>query len=279
MLTEERTIPFSKYNGCGNDFILIDNRESLFPEQNREFIRHLCHRGQGVGANGVILLQNSLHADLSMRIFNSDGTEAEMCGNGVRCLVKFAEELGIKKQRYSIETMHSRHVATVLNDKIAVTMAPSTDFQWHIPITINATIYNIHHLNTGVPHLVWFYESADDSDEWELLKKVDLAFLGPRLRNHPLFKPQGANVNVAFIAFNGEIYNRTFERGVESETLSCGTGCTAVALAAAKIKGISSPITVHSHGGTLEVSFSWKGGALTDVELIGTASYEFSGCL
>jgi diaminopimelate epimerase len=268
MTTAGKKLIFSKYSGCGNDFILVDNRNGLFPSENQGLIQRLCHRQLGIGSDGLILLENSSQADLSMRIFNSDGSEAEMCGNGVRCLVNFAKELGLHKDRYSIQTMKGKLSASVIGQKIAVDMGSPTEQHWHIPIKIDNHEHVVHHLDTGVPHLVWFCDSHDT---------VDLQRIGPLLRKQSAFAPRGANVNIATCKSNGEIHNRTYERGVEAETLACGTGCTAVALAAAKLKGLSSPITVHCRGGTLEISFAWRKGVFVDVALSGMASHLFSG--
>lgn len=265
---KETMLHFSKYTACGNDFVLIDNRTKMFPKADKQLISKLCHPQHGIGADGVILLDDCSDADLHMHVYNADGSEPEMCGNGVRCLVNFAKDLGINKPQYSIQTKHKCVTATYVGDKISVDMGLPQDLNWHIPVNIDDNTLNVHHLDTGVPHLVWFCDSPDS---------VDLAVLGPQLRYHNLFAPRGANVNVASINPTGEIYNRSYERGLERETLACGTGCVAVALAAAKLYDCPSPITVQTRGGPLEISFSWRQGALVDVVMTGTSSLIYSG--
>ncbi len=260
---------FSKYEGCGNDFILIDNREKVFLESHFSLIPRICHRHRGIGADGLILLENSQIEDFRMRIFNADGGEAEMCGNGVRCLIQFIrEEIGIKKPHYRIETMHRLIQASFKEHQVAVDMGLPEEMHWNIPITIEGKIYDVHHVNTGVPHLILFTTDAHH---------FPMEVLGKQFRHHSLFAPKGVNFNVASIDSNGEIYNRTYERGVEGETLTCGTGCTAVAIAAAILQGRPSPIKIRSHAESLSISFRIENGLPTSLTMAGPATKIFSG--
>lgn len=233
--------PYSKYSGCGNDFIIIDNRKKVFDEGNRTEIKRLCHRRLGIGADGVILLEKSTTADFRMRIFNADGSEAEMCGNGVRCLVKFIRELGLNDQQYSVETISQMVEASLDGDLVSVKMPQPFDIQYFTTISINETPLTVHYLNTGVPHVVIFVRDIEDDSLMKIASSV---------RHHPSFSPKGANVNfVAVSKGNGTIsdhtiYVRTYERGVEGETLACGTGAAASAIAAAHVHGLQCPITV-----------------------------------
>jgi diaminopimelate epimerase len=261
--------PFSKYSGCGNDFILIDNRKKSFPLENPFLIPNLCNRKMGIGADGIVLLENSSSADFRMRIFNSDGSEAEMCGNGVRCLGKFLKELGEKTNNFTIETMHRKHSLALLeNGSVRVEMGDPSDIQWEIPLSIEGGFLIIDSLNTGVPHAICFMED---------IEKVNLCFLGPQVRHHPYF-PRGTNFNIAEVDKNGEVWVRTFERGVEEETLACGTGATAAAIAASKKFGLLSPILVHTKSKEiLEIQTTFHGYQPTKVFMTGAASFSYSG--
>jgi diaminopimelate epimerase len=257
--------PFSKYVACGNDFILFDNRLGSFPLSNEQFIRNLCHRQCGIGADGVILLENSTQADFRMRIFNANGSEAEMCGNGIRCLMRFLQAMGFKKQSYQIETMQRVLRVTQKGFDICVDMGLPVDIKWDIPLLD----YKGHYLNTGVPHFVLFMSA---------IETIHLDVLGPQLRFHKQFAPHGVNVNLAQLTPDGKIKVRTYERGVEAETLACGTGATAVALAAARCYGLKSPIGIltglHEQ---LTIEFEWQSEQFTYVTLAGPAHCTFQG--
>lgn len=258
---------FAKYAGCGNDFIFFDNRNGQFPWQHTALIQSLCHRQFGVGADGLILAESSACADLRMRIFNADGSEAEMCGNGLRCFVKFAQELGLHQAQYTIETMRRPLKASYQGSLISVEMGVPFDMQWKI--ALSEIPHEIHFLNTGVPHAIFFTED---------IKAIHLAKLGPRIRYHERFAPTGTNVNAVQILSDEALEIRTYERGVEQETLACGTGATAAALAAAYIKQLRSPIKVLTQSKEfLEISFCLHEGKFSDVKMAGTAQYIFKG--
>lgn len=261
-------IPFSKYTGCGNDFILIDNRSGFFPP-GRSAVTKLCNRQHGVGADGVVLLEESGKADIKMRIFNADGSEAEMCGNGVRCLIGFAHVLGIKKDRYIVETMESILQACFSEwNEVCVEMGSPKAVKWSLPISSN--LYNGlgDFLNTGVPHLVLFLSCINN---------IDLYQLGKELRHHHLFAPHGTNVNIATIT-NSVVHIRTYERGVENETLACGTGATACGLAAARTHRLKPPVHVKTKSGEiLKIGFTKVDNEIEDVTLTGTFTHVFNG--
>lgn len=226
-------ISFSKYSGCGNDFILIDNRNCFF--QEGQLVQDLCHRHQGIGADGVILLEKSKQCDFRMRIFNSDGSEAEMCGNGIRCLMMFIQELGLNKPECKIETMHRQLFIQITDGKVVTHMGNALDIRWDLQLTIQSQLIEVHYLNTGVPHAVHFVDHVD---------RVNIAQIGPQIRHHPLFGEKGTNVNFVQLLDTQKIKIRTFERGVEAETQACGTGASAAALAAVIQKALQPPITV-----------------------------------
>lgn len=242
-------IPFSKYSGCGNDFILIDNRQQVFDTTRTESIVHLCHRRLGIGADGIVLLESSssADADFRMRIFNADGGEAEMCGNGLRCLVRFIQELGVANDAFLIETMHQLIPTRISGEYISADMPAPTDCHFFDKLTIEETSYTLHCLDTGVPHAVIFVDDLQDSR---------LMAVAPEIRYHPHFMPKGTNVNFAAINSNNEVEVRTYERGVEGETLACGTGAAAVAVVAACVHGLSSPIAIRPKSGeTIYIAF------------------------
>lgn len=264
----EAGIPFWKYAGCGNDFILIDNREQLFPCHHRDHIRTLCHRNLGVGADGIILLEESDKADARMRIFNADGSEAEMCGNGIRCLASLMRRLGWEDPQLMIETLHRVYTLSWEGTLIRIAMGAPSDIRWQVPLDIDGRHVNVHYLNSGVPHAILFVERVDtlDVERW-----------GRLLRYHHAFAPAGANANFARIDPQGRIWLRTYERGVEKETLACGTGATATALAAAHLHYLKGPIRVHVRSGdTLTVDFTPD---FHEVTLAGPASFIYQGVL
>lgn len=262
-------IPFSKYNGCGNDFILIDNRALFFPSQNVSFIQSLCQRQKGIGADGLILLEPSKDATFRMRIFNSDGREAEMCGNGARCIVKFAQEVGLLCPPCTIQTMHSLLKAGYDGDDISIDMGIPQEIEWSKKLSINGHPLTIHWIDTGVPHAVLFVDHLQH-EKW--------MSLAPKIRFHPAFYPKGVNVN--FASINGDLIEvRTYERGVEGETLACGTGATAVALAAAKQTGKESPVRIKTSSGDLLKIYFTLNSKFENVHLSGPARCTFRGAL
>ncbi|MBA3239438.1 MAG: diaminopimelate epimerase [Parachlamydiaceae bacterium] len=262
-------LKFSKYSGCGNDFILIDNRTSFFPIEKAPIVQKLCKRCTGIGADGVILLEDSLHSDFRMRIFNADGTEAEMCGNGIRCLMKFVQDLGVKQKNIIFETFLRPLAVSIKGDLVSVEMGLPFDIKYDIPLKIEGEGYKVHYINTGVPHIVLLTEA---------LENFELSGLGPKFRHHIQFAPQGANLNVTQLMPNGELWNRTFERGVEGETQACGTGCAAVAVIANKYLGICSPIKVRTRSLELiEISIAHEGPDIKTLTMTGPAAKVFAG--
>jgi diaminopimelate epimerase len=210
-------LKFTKFQGAGNDFILIDDRAGTFP-LNPSYIQHLCHRNFGIGADGLILVQQASDgADVRMCYFNRDGIEAQMCGNGVRCFGRFLLELGLTPKNEKIRvSIHGRIVELFyVGERVGVAMGKPKKMTLHVPTERGI----VHFVDTGVPHIVHFVDS---------LKETPLHELGPFWRHHPLFAPHGVNVNLAGLE-GGGIRIRTFERGVEGETLACGTGACAVA--------------------------------------------------
>ncbi|MBN1768039.1 MAG: diaminopimelate epimerase [Prolixibacteraceae bacterium] len=251
---------FYKYQGAGNDFIMIDNRTKVFNGKNAKLIEFLCHRRFGVGADGLITLESSGEFDFEMKYYNSDGYEAEMCGNGGRCITAFARKLGVIEQKAWFMAADGEHEALIGDDNL-VDLKMSDVNQ----VEIHSDGY---FLNTGVPHLVHF---VDD------LNVVDVELEGRQLRYDARFQPAGTNVD--FVKHEGDqltVY--TYERGVECETLACGTGITASALSAAyKSDVYEGRYFITAKGGKLEVKFKREGEHFTNVWLKGPAEFVYEG--
>lgn len=253
------TIHFKKYNGTGNDFIMIDDRDKSFDAKNVSLIKKLCTRHFGVGADGLILLQNEPGFDFRMVYFNSDGNESTMCGNGGRCIIQFAHDLGIIANTCSFIAIDGPHLGKVLSNQISLQMQDVNSIK---------STSEFSELDTGSPHYVAFMDSIPDTNFVSLARDV---------RNSNIYQQNGINVNFATTS-NAEIHMRTYERGVEDETLACGTGATAVAIAAHKsgrINKATIPVTVK--GGNLSVSFKEYHGTYTDIWLTGPATFVFEG--
>jgi diaminopimelate epimerase len=260
---------FTKMNGAGNDFILMDNRAGeIHLERNQ--ISRLCDRHRGIGADGILLLENpSDHADFRMRYFNSDGGEAEMCGNGARCFARFATKAAGAKGKISFETPAGVISAELAGDLVTLQMTDPEDLRLNIPLQFEAEQRSVHFINSGVPHAV--VPVAD-------LREVDVPREGSAIRHHEMFSPKGANVN--FVEKRGvdKIAIRTYERGVEDETLACGTGVVASALVFAATENVEGPIAVLARGGDeLSVGFQKTDQQFGSVTLTGPAEFVFEG--
>lgn len=260
---------FTKMNGAGNDFILFDNRTGDI-NLDRTRIAQLCDRHRGIGADGILLLEKPTNrADFRMRYFNADGGEAEMCGNGARCFARFANKVSGQKAKISFETPAGVISAELKDDLVTLRMTEPTDLRLNLDLPMAAENKTVHFINSGVPHVVIAVAKIDDADV-----RRD----GAMIRHHKMFSPNGANVN--FIEKRGpsKIAIRTYERGVEDETLACGTGIVASALIFAASEKISSPITVLAKGGDeLEVGFETIERGFRNVTLTGPAEFVFEG--
>src|SRR5688572_7227955 len=263
-------VRFTKMNGAGNDFVLIDNRRGevkLAPED----VARICHRQRGVGADGLMLLIPARQgkADWAWDFYNNDGSTAEMCGNGARCFARFIQKHAGANGRTSFETIAGVIGATFEGDRVRVNLTPPKDLRLNEQVDLSIGKTAIHSLNTGVPHAVIFVPDAD---------KAMVQNIGPEVRFHKHFAPRGTNVNFVQVLAPAKIRVRTYERGVEGETLACGTGVTASALISARLHGFPSPIRVTVQGGdTLEVTFREDGSDFKDVHLAGPADFVFEG--
>ncbi len=257
-------------HGGGNDFVLIDHRAGFIPEAEQpRFARRVCQRQIGIGADGLILIEDSATADFKWRFYNADGSEPEMCGNGGRCAARFAVLHGIAPAKLSFETLAGTIGAEVQDRRVMLAMAGVGDFSFHKSIPLDEGSVTGHFLRVGVPHLV-----VPVTD----LEQAPVTSWGRQIRFHPLFQPAGTNVN--FIRFRGphDVENRTYERGVEDETLACGTGAVAAALISAHLGKASAPVTVHTRGGELlTVHFRAEGESFTEVYLEGDALVVYQG--
>ena len=263
-------VEFSKMNGAGNDFVLVDNRAQKL-SLNRDQVVRICDRHRGVGADGLILLIPSTggKADWAWSFFNSDGSTGEMCGNGARCFARFVRKQTGQDRDFSFETEAGIISARFRGDLVQVNLTDPLDLRLDQKLPLRDGPQLIHSVNTGVPHAVLFVPDAD---------KAMVLQVGPEVRRHPHFAPKGTNVNFVQVLGPGQIRVRTFERGVEGETLACGTGVTASALISARVHRFASPVQVQVQGGDrLEVSFREANGGFHEVQLTGPADFVFEG--
>jgi diaminopimelate epimerase len=275
---------FTKMNGAGNDFILFDNRTGDI-DLDRNQIAQLCDRHRGIGADGILLLEKPANrADFRMRYFNADGGEAEMCGNGARCFARFAIKVGGQKAKISFETPAGMISAEMKGDLVTLRMTEPTDLRLNVELPMEAAPRRfsqdqsatgasrlLHFINSGVPHVVIPVAKIDDAD---------VRREGAAIRHHKMFSPNGTNVN--FIEKRGpnKIAVRTYERGVEDETLACGTGIVASALIFAASENTNGPVSVIARGGDeLEVGFEKSGDRFRNVTLTGPAEFVFEGTI
>ncbi len=255
-------IPFSKLTGSGNDFILIDNRGGIVSKEDLpRLTRALCRRKFSVGADGLIAIEEAETADFRWRFFNADGSSAEMCGNGGRCAARFAVERGIAKPDLCFETLAGPIRAVVTGKRVKLEMVSPRDLRLPAEVPLSSGVRRGGSINTGVPH---FVVSEED------LEAVDVVSLGRQIRHHALFAPAGTNVDFVRRTGEAEIAVRTYERGVEDETLACGTGAVASVLIGACWWRLPSPAAVQTRGGEiLTVHFSRHGEDFGEVFLEG----------
>jgi diaminopimelate epimerase len=263
-------LEFTKMNGAGNDFVLLDGRQQK-PALTRETIVRLCDRHRGIGADGLILLVPSStgKADWAWEFYNSDGSIGEMCGNGARCFARFVQRHAQVGSELTFETLAGVIRAHFQGERVTINLTPPRDLRLSQTLPLSTGKEIVHSVDTGVPHAVLFVPEAD---------KAMVAQLGPEIRRHAHFQPRGTNVNFVQVLGPNRIRVRTFERGVEGETLACGTGVTASALIASRVHHFSSPVSVQVQGGDqLEVSFQEAQGTFTNVRLTGPADFAFEG--
>jgi diaminopimelate epimerase len=266
-------IPFWKMHGAANDFILADDRGGTFPAGDRAWLAAIAARRTGVGCEGIILIQPSKQADFRMRFFNPDGREAEMCGNGARCVARLAQEIGAAPATMRLETMAGPMEAQVAGANVTLRMTVPHGWRLREPLTAAGRSLAASFVNTGVPHAVVELSAAE-------LAELNVQELGAAIRYHAAYAPAGTNAN--FIAVTGprSLRIRTYERGVEAETLACGTGVTAGALIAAKLGLVRTPVSVAvASGDTLTVDAWLTDAGAEAVTLQGPTAHVFQGVL
>ena len=265
----------------GNDFVVIEKSSQLSALSSQLLAKIICARKYGVGADGLLVLEKSRKADVRMRIFNADGSEAQMCGNGARCVAFY---LGHRSQvtghRSKIETKAGMIESEINGNKVKIKLTDPKNIKLDIPVKVNNRTIRVNFINTGVPHTVVFVAG---------LKEIDVFNLGRQIRYHQRFKPAGANVNFIEILNNNSLKIRTYERGVEDETLACGTGSVASAIIAAGALGHCLPagkaggtgagnINIHTKSGEiLKVYFNSNHNSISDVWLEGKAKIVYKG--
>jgi diaminopimelate epimerase len=271
MLTKNRMLRFTKMNGAGNDFVLLDNRGGDLSLTSAQ-IAQLCDRHRGVGADGVLLLEQPANgADFRMRYYNADGGEAEMCGNGARCFARFADRTAGPLQQLSFETPAGVIGAQLQGELVRLQMSEPQDLRLDLEVPLGGETIHASYLDSGVPHVVVPVARIDD---------IDVRSLGAGLRQHALFAPRGANANFSEQRGPHAIAIRTYERGVEDETLACGTGVVASALVFAAKENLNGPIEVLVRGGDLlKVDFTRCDGGFSGVTLTGPADFVFDGTI
>lgn len=263
-------LAFTKMTGAGNDFVVVDNRTKTL-HLNRQQIEKLCDRHFGIGADGLLAVEPGENgADFRMRYYNSDGGEAEMCGNGARCFARYARALkGTGVDALSFDTPAGRIHARFIGDDVEVNLTVPQGLDLNRSVKTGHGNVSVHSVNTGVPHAVVYVEDA---------AQVPIVEWGRELRRHDAFAPKGTNVNFAQLTSDGEILVRTYERGVEDETLACGTGVTAVGIVSHLVHNAPLPVRIKVKGGdTLQVNFKREGDSLRDVTLRGPATIVFQG--
>jgi len=266
------TLKFWKMNGAGNDFVMLDNRD-LALQLTGQTIAQLCDRHRGVGADGLLMVEPAANgADFRMRYYNADGGEAEMCGNGARCFARYVNRLhGDTLDGIKFETLAGVISAECIQGQVRINMSTPHTLKLNQQLNVAGQTLTVHSINTGVPHAVVF---VDD------LENVEVQKLGSGLRYHEAFAPKGTNANFVKITGPGSISIRTYERGVEGETLACGTGMVACALISRELHGFASPVSVLVKGGdTLRVGFEKTGEEFRNVTLHGPADFVFEGAV
>ncbi|MBN1872549.1 MAG: diaminopimelate epimerase, partial [Candidatus Omnitrophica bacterium] len=257
---------------AGNDFIVIDDCDGRLKRDVRDLsklTRYLCMRKRSIGSDGLLLIERSDIADIKMRVFNPDGGEVSMCGNGSRCVAYFAVIKGLAPKQLTIETRAGKLNATVVDRAAKIAMTPPRGLRINFYLKVKGKAMRVSFVDTGVPHVVCI---EDD------IESIDVQGLGREIRRHKIFAPDGTNVNFAQVKDKNTILIRTYERGVEDETLACGTGATASAIVSSALGYVDSPVKVKTHGGdALYIYFAKTGGEYKDVFLEGEVELSYEG--
>lgn len=264
------TLKFSKMNGSGNDFVVFDNRDLKW-NLSKEQIAHLCHRQFGIGSDGMLIVEPPpAGADFRMRYYNADGGEADMCGNGARCFARYVQPfLGAQAQEVKFQTGAGLIHARYHGSEVSIELTSPQGLKLNEAVVLSSTSLAVHSVNTGVPHAVIFVKDAESTPVFDW---------GKEIRYHPHFAPKGTNVNFVQLLGKNDIRVRTYERGVEGETLACGTGVTACAIISHLVHQIPTPIRIKVQSGDwLGVDFKKNGDQFSEVRLQGPAEIVFQG--
>ena len=270
-MKNKMNIPFWKMHGASNDFILVDDRNATFPTHDHAWMSKIGSRRTGVGCEGIILIQPSSTSDFRMRFFNPDGNEVDMCGNGARCVARLAHDIGIAPNRMAFDTASGIIHAETQGDNVLLEMTEPHSWNFDQPVTLNDQVYTRHFVDTGVPHVVI---PVDD------LEAIDVQTIGAMVRYHKDYEPNGANANFVQVTGSNSLDVRTYERGVENETLACGTGIVACALIGGRMGWVDSPVLVTpASGDVIEIKYDLTAGGATNVTMRGPAERVFEGTL
>ncbi|HHX22791.1 MAG TPA: diaminopimelate epimerase, partial [Thermoanaerobacterales bacterium] len=262
-----------KMNGCGNDFIVVDNRQGIMEEYDLpEFIRRVCARRISLGADGFMMIENSDIADFKMRYFNADSSEGEMCGNGARCISRFAFLNGVAGSEMTFETIAGIYQSKVVGKNVRLKFPPvkTRDISLNQTNTFDGKTLEYHNALVGVPHVILYRDDVDTMDYRELYS------LGRTIRYHKSF-PTGTNVNFIKVMDDRNVIIRTYERGVEDETLACGTGSTAAAIVSCLLCKTRAPVTVHTRAGLLKIYFDLEKDLIDNLYMEGNAKVVAEG--
>ncbi|RKU29790.1 diaminopimelate epimerase [Candidatus Poribacteria bacterium] len=265
-------IPFMKLSGAGNDFVIINNLNQTLDCNDatfKNFVTQVCQRRMSVGADGILLVEPADDVDFRMRYFNADGGEVETCGNGARCISKFAFLNGIVSEKMRFLTNAGIYESEIVDDNVKVGMSDPEDIRINVPLRLKDGIHTVGFANSGVPHVVFFVEDLESTDVFDL---------GQQTRYHEDYKPAGTNANFIRIHSTQQIDIRTYERGVEDETLACGTGSIASAVISATLGKVESPVSVKTASGIiLKIHFDLEDNQPKNVYLEGDARVIFVG--
>jgi diaminopimelate epimerase len=264
-------IEFWKMHGASNDFILVDDRRLMFPVKDKDWLARIACRRTGVGSEGIILIQPAAAAHFTMRFFNPDGSEVDMCGNGARCVARLAHDIGAAPARMKFETGAGLIEAELVGDRVRLGMTLPKDWRLNQRLDLPGGARPYGFVNSGVPHVVM--EAAP-------LDKVDVAGLGAAVRYHQDFAPKGTNANFVEVTGPRSLRIRTYERGVEAETQACGTGMVAAGLVAGRMGWVKPPVEITcASGDVIEVNYTLTADGAENVTLLGPAAHVFKGVL
>ena len=261
-------LDFTKMTGSGNDFIVVDNRSKILTGKESATARQICRRKFSIGADGLLLIENSERADFRMRVFNPDGSEPEMCGNGARCVALYANLEHIASSKMNFETIAGIIFADVKDYSARINMGKVKDLKLDLKLNLEPGSKIVHYLNVGVPHAVLIEEALED---------IPVNELGSRIRFHRQFYPGGTNVDFIKLKDKETVQMRTYERGVESETLACGTGAIASAVIAHLLKGLTSPVRILTQSGEMLIVYLEEEEGTLAVALEGKTDLVYKG--